>query len=101
MQKLTFNQKRCIAAAGLALLVLSVANELFGWGLFGLEPKRLRAGVVVVLAVLIARYGNGLYQDTLAFAAERKRKLEEAEHGSVIDPAEVSRIQEGIGMTPN
>jgi hypothetical protein len=90
-------------AAGLliAAYFITAGSRLLEHTLFGIDPGRPYAAVILAGFIFALIFGPGLVADVLMREEERKRREEEYEKNLVRDPEEDARIRRHIGMSPN
>lgn len=100
MIRLTFNQKRVVMAAAVALLILGAANRWYGWNLLGMPPKRFTALSLLIAGVIIYILMPGMMVEM-----EKRRAAEKAadiEAGRTRDESRAAQnteqIRRDIGM---
>jgi hypothetical protein len=63
VKTLSLTQKRALAAAYLAVLVICASSYYLGWGLFGGADLKVLAVVTFVGVLTSARYGPALLEE--------------------------------------
>ena len=63
MKTLSLTQKRVLAAAYLAVLIICTSSHYLGWGLFGGADRKVLAAVTFVGVLAAARYGPALLEE--------------------------------------
>jgi hypothetical protein len=103
MKSLTLNQKRVVAGIYLVVLLVAAGNEFLEWGFFGDSAKAVRAIVVFVGILAVARFMPGLQREMEErHEALRKEEMEaERLRDKSNDEAESERLRRAIGMPPN
>lgn len=103
MAPLTLNQIRLLAGSYLLVLLLSVGNHYFGWGLVGAADRKLLAAVALVGAVLAGRYGMRLQKrlEDHQTALRQADAAADAVRDKSNDTVEAERLGRAIGMPPN
>jgi hypothetical protein len=83
-----------------AYIILGLC-DLFDRTIFGIDPQRPYAIVIITGLVFLLVFGRGLAKDATARNAERKRREAEYEKSYVRDPEVEEQMRRDMGMQPN